>query len=324
VDNPLTSQPDSQAGSPPAWLEVSLTVDGELAEAAAEVLARFAPDGVALEATRIDHNPDDEGGTIGPLLRVCAYLPVDERLEETRQRLEEALWYLGRIRPLPEPAYRPIQDTDWAESWKANYRPIPVGERLVIVPAWLEAPPGGRIPVRIDPGMAFGTGTHPTTRLCLELLETYVRPGQPVIDIGCGSGILSVAAIKLGASQAAAVDIDPQAIPAAAENAQANQVAAQITLGVGSVAEVQAGGLGIRQAPLVLANILAPIILRLLDQGLADLAAPGGVLVLSGILEAQLSGQDGHPAVLPALERHGLRLLERRQIEDWVALVVGK
>ena len=159
-----------------SWLEVSLTVDGEMAEAVAEVLARFIPNGVAIESTAIYADPEDEGYPIGPL-RVCGYLPVDDRLEETRHKVEEALWYLGRISPLPAPQFRTVQEQDWAEAWKQHYHPIAIGQRLIIVPAWLESPDPARIPIRMDPGMAFGTGTHPTTQLCLELAET-VLTGQ--------------------------------------------------------------------------------------------------------------------------------------------------
>ena len=146
--------------SEPKWLQVSLTVDGELAEAVSEVLARFAPNGVAIETTGVTANPDDsEGHAVGPL-RVSAYLPVDGELEESRRRLEESLWYLGRIRPLPVPEFTLIEETDWSAAWKEHYRPIPIGAKLIIVPAWLESPSPDRVPIRIDPGMAFGTGTH--------------------------------------------------------------------------------------------------------------------------------------------------------------------
>ena len=114
--------------------------------------------------------------------------------------LMATLAYLGRIQPIPEPAYRPIQDEDWMSSWKEHYHPIPIGQRLLVLPAWIEQSDPSRIAVKIDPSMAFGTGTHPSTQLCLEMVEKYTRPGQPVIDVGCGSGILSIAALKLGAA----------------------------------------------------------------------------------------------------------------------------
>src|SRR5512135_3075672 len=153
------------------WLEVSLTVNGELAEAVADVLARFAPNGVMTEQGVKFLHDEDEGTASGPIT-VRAYLPVDDGLEERRHKLEEALYYLGRIEPLPTAEFRPIADQNWMEAWKEHYRPIPIGKRLLILPAWLESPEPTRIAIKIDPGMAFGTGTHPTTQLCLELMES--------------------------------------------------------------------------------------------------------------------------------------------------------
>jgi ribosomal protein L11 methyltransferase len=307
------------------WLEVSLTVNGELAEAAADVLARFAPNGVTTEQAVDFVNDEDEGTPVGPIT-VRAYLPADEKLGETRQKLEESLYYLGMIQPLPAPVFVPLADQNWMEAWKARYQPIPIGKRLIIVPAWLESPDFSRISIKIDPSMAFGTGTHPTTQLCLELLESYTPKDGDIIDIGCGSGILSVAALKLGAGFALGVDIDEASVKASRENADANGIpAGQFAIGLGSVTEVLAGRFqapsrggsrGIRNAPLVLANILAPIIIRLFDMGLADLVLPGGALILSGILAEQAE------RVISSAEAHGLKLVEKRQIGDWVALLV--
>lgn len=300
-----------------SWLEVSLIVDGEMAEAVAEVLARFAPNGVAIESTAVADDVESEGHPVGPL-RVCAYLPVDEGLEETRQRIEESLWYLSRIRPLPAPTFKPIQAVNWAETWKRHYHPIPIGKKLIIVPAWLESPDRTRIPIRIDPGMAFGTGTHPTTQLCLELLEKYTPVGGDIIDIGCGSGILSIAALKFGAGAAFGVDVEREAIDSARENADANEVADRVSFALGSISEVQAGIFSIKRAPLVMANILASILQRLLDSGLDDLVAQDGVMILSGILEGQI------PEMRLQIKARGLRVIEQVQIEDWVAFVVQK
>ena len=217
------------------WLEVSLTVNGELAEAVADVLARFAPNGVVTESEVEFLDDEDEGTPFGEVT-VRAYLPVDAALEETRRKLEESLFYLGTIQPLPVPRFTLIADQNWMEVWKTHYRPIPVGRKLIIVPAWLESPDAGRIPIRIDPGMAFGTGTHPSTQLCLELLETWTPQGGEIIDLGCGSGILSIAALKLGAGTALGVDIDATAVKASRENALANGIPAeQFLLGLGSV-----------------------------------------------------------------------------------------
>ncbi|MGE5073316.1 MAG: 50S ribosomal protein L11 methyltransferase [Anaerolineae bacterium] len=307
------------------WLEVSLTVNGELAEAVADVLARFAPNGVMTEQGVKFVDAEDEGTAAGPIT-VRAYLPVDEQLEERRQKLEEALYYLGRIQPLPAPAFKPIADQNWMEAWKQHYRPIPIGRRLLILPAWLESPEPERIAIRIDPGMAFGTGTHPTTQLCLELMEQTVedrgsglrRSAWRVIDVGCGSGILSIAAIKLGAAEALGVDIDPESIKNSREDAATNGIGGELVLGVGSVSEVLAGNFPWRSAPLVLANILAPVIIRLFDAGLADVLEPGGAIILSGILQEQAQG------VIEAGQARGLALARQSSIGDWVALEMKK
>lgn len=306
------------------WLEVSLTVNGELAEAVADVLARFAPNGVMTEQAVKFKNTEDPGTPVEPIT-VSAYLSADEKLEETRHKLDEALFYLGMIQPLPAPIFTPIADQNWMEAWKVHYQPIPIGKRLIVVPTWLESPDMKRIPIRIDPGMAFGTGTHPTTQLCLELLEVYTRNDGDVIDVGCGSGILSIGALKMGARFALAVDIDNASVKASSENAVANGIhRGHITIGLGSVTEILAGSLRIQsrgsqciqQAPLVLANILAPVIISLFGQGLADLVSSDGILILSGILAEQSA------SVFLAAQEHGLKLIEKRQMGDWVALAL--
>lgn len=299
------------------WLEVSLTVNGELAEAVAEVLDRFVTNGVVLESGVTYSNDEDEGTVFGPV-RVFGYLLIDEHIEENRQRVVEALWHLGQIQALPEPGFREIQDENWMAAWKKHYHPIPIGKRLLILPAWIEQEDPNRLAVRIDPSMAFGTGTHPTTQLCMEMVEKYTRPGEPVIDVGCGSGILSIGALKLGASRALSVDIDLAAIRSTRENAEANGVSEQLETGQGSVLEILQGQFSLKRSPLVLANILAPVIIRLFEVGLADLLSDDGVIVLSGILVEQSGGVEA------AARQHGLHLIETLQSSDWVALAFKK
>jgi ribosomal protein L11 methyltransferase len=311
------------------WLEVRLTVNGELAEAVADVLARFAPNGVTTEQAVTFMTDEDEGTPMGPIT-VRAYLSADENLEEKRHKLEESLYYLGMIQPLPAPVFTPLADQNWMEAWKERYQPIPIGKKLIIVPAWLESPDAARVSIKIDPGMAFGTGTHPTTQLCLALIEESFERLPPanwsmlnVIDVGCGSGILSIGALKLGAGFALGVDIDEASVKASRENADANGIAPErFAIGLGSVTEILEGKFAatfaevhaIRQAPLVLANILAPVIIRLFGMGLADLVAPQGVLILSGILAEQAE------PVQQAAQEHGFKFVEKRQMGDWVAL----
>ena len=309
------------------WLEVSLLVDGEMAEAAAEVLGRYVSGGVVIESTQITDETEGTGYPVGKL-RVCGYLPVDQDLEKNQQRLEEALWYLGRIRPLPDPVFKPITETNWVEAWKDHYQPVKVGDRLLIVPAWVQLETSQRIEVRIDPGMAFGTGTHPTTQLCLEILEnileqkdrliTSENPTLEMVDVGCGSGILSIAGIKLGVQRALGIDVDSDAVKAARENSQLNNLSDRLELAQGTVSDVRSGNYAIRSAALVVANILAPVLVRLLGEGLGDLLTPQGKLILSGILLEQ------ETEVLAAVHRYGLKSQSRIQQDDWVAMVVSK
>ncbi|HKY52854.1 MAG TPA: 50S ribosomal protein L11 methyltransferase [Anaerolineales bacterium] len=306
------------------WLEVSLTVNGELAEAVADVLSRFAYSGVMMEQGVKYTNEEDAGTPTGPIT-VRAYLEVNDQLEETRQKLEESLYYLGMIQPLPPASYKEIADQNWMEAWKQHYKPIRIGERLIILPAWMDSPEPNRVAIKIDPGMAFGTGTHPTTQLCLELMEHYLdqseivnRKSKIVFDIGCGSGILSIAAIKLGADKALGVDIDTASIKNARENAETNHIGKELILGIGSVAEILDGTFSFQKAPLVLANILAPVIIRLFDAGLADLIEARGTIILSGILQEQ------EQSVIEAAQAKGLRMNERRQMGDWVALAMSR
>jgi len=301
------------------WLEVSMTVDGELAEAVADVFARFAYSGVMMEQGVKYNDAEDAGTPTGPII-VRAYLEMNEQIEEKRQELEESLFYLGMIQPLPVPTYKQIADQNWMEAWKQHYKPILIGERLVILPAWMDSAEPNRVAIKIDPGMAFGTGTHPTTQLCLELMEEWFNQSKiqnqskTVIDIGCGSGILSIAALKLGAKQVLGVDIDTESITNSRENATTNRVGDQLMLGVGSVQEILDGKFAFKKAPLVVANILAPVIVRLLDARLADLMDDNGAIILSGILFEQ------EQSVIAAGQAKGLEMIERKQIGDWVAL----
>jgi ribosomal protein L11 methyltransferase len=171
-----------------------------------------------------------------------------------------------------------VADQDWVRLTQSQFEPIPIGERLVITPSWHDVADASRIAIVLDPGLAFGTGSHPTTRLCLQWLERFLRPGATVIDYGCGSGILGIAAARLGAARVTGVDIDPQALAATRDNADRNRVAVEVR-----------GTLDPRPEPadIVVANILSSP-LKLLAPVLTDLVRPGGSLVLSGVLERQI------------------------------------
>ncbi len=238
---------------------------------------------------------------------VAGYLPVDDRLEDRLGSLKDALAALaghGVTGAGTDLTLHYVEEADWANAWKEFYKPFRVGHRLVVTPPWEhpELAPED-IPLIIDPGMAFGTGSHPTTQLCLVALEDYIEPHARVADIGTGSGILAIAAAKLGASLVAANDNDLLAVKIARENAAANGVSVHVT-----------DALPTGRYDVVVANILADVIIGM-AQELNALLAPGGVLLASGIIDTREAD------VRRALEGVGLRHLETRRQTEWVALV---
>ena len=210
-----------------------------------------------------------------------------------------------------------LGDNDWAHSWQKYYKPMAVGEKLWIVPEWERdhTPPEGRVPVYLNPGLTFGTGNHASTQLCLMGLEEYVVPGAPVLDLGCGSGILSIAAMVLGACSAVAVDIDPKAVDVAYENAGLNGIGRdKYTVLAGDVlsdASLKAS-LAQQKYDVVLANIVADVIIPL-SAHVEELLAPGGVFLCSGIIDTRCE------EVRAALERNGLTVFGRKDRDGWVA-----
>jgi ribosomal protein L11 methyltransferase len=293
------------------WIEVSLSVDGESGEAVAELLQRYGHQGVSIEQEGIPPEEWDDGEALPPeRLTIRAYFPADERAAEARQQLETALGHMSLMYPMPKPTYRIVHDEDWAEAWKTHYHPVRIGRRLFIRPLWIQAETGpDDLVIALDPGMAFGTGTHPTTQLCLEALEDRVQPGMKVLDLGCGSGILSIGAAKLGAASVLALDIDPIAVKVTAENAEQNGVADKITAQEGSLETVVTSA---RRFDLLVVNILARVIIAMCDQHLGDVVRPGGVALFSGLIEEQADDVEA------ALRKTGLEPTARRQQGDWM------
>jgi len=305
------------------WLEITVAVDAEAAEAVSEVLSRYAPNAVAIEQRARDLSTDSgrgveagpdwsPDGPLEPTALVRAYLPVDSEVEAKRRQIAEGLWHLRQIVPMPEPAFREIEPGDWENAWKDHYHVLRVGPRFVIKPSWREhAPQPGDVVIELDPGMAFGTGLHPTTQMCLQAIERHMPASVRAIDLGTGSGILAIAAARLGAASTLALDVDPVAVEAARENARRNQV--------DHIVRVEAGSLAAAQAQpafdFALVNILAKTIVQLCEAGLAEIVRPAGVIVLAGLIESQ----EGE--VREALARAGLTVFDRVQAEDWIGLV---
>jgi ribosomal protein L11 methyltransferase len=305
------------------WIEISVKADGEAAEAVSELFNRLnsRPDGQGGAVTEVG-GWDPVGEDHHPFVIVKTYLPADEpNTAETQRAIAEGLWFLGRIYPLGEPQIQPLKEEDWANAWKASYKPIKVGGFLII-PSWERetvAAAADELPIVLDPGMAFGTGLHPSTQLCLLAMDGIVRPETRVLDAGCGSGILSIAAARLGAMQIDGFDIDPIAARATAENAALNNLRSPInvvTSGGPDSAPFWRDDGAPRLWDVHLVNILPHVITALLDLGLARHLAPGGKMILAGIIEER------EPDLLSQLQQHGLKVTRRLTQGDWVSLVV--
>ena len=295
------------------WLEVRLTVSGELAEPVAEVLSRYCQGGVVITGAEGKQEISTETSEV----TVAGYLANDPEQAQLAQRIREGFWHLSQIQPIPEPTFQTIEEMNWAETWRQHYKPVQVGSRLLISPPWIETETD-RLVIKIEPGMAFGTGTHPTTVLSLQLIERHLAPAASVADLGCGSGILSIASIKLGAELVRAYDIDPESVTATHENAAANQVLDQVTITHGSFAELAADIKAGFQPQLIVANILASVLMELLGAGLGRITPEGSRLILSGILEDQYGEVKANAA------RSGLIVVEELRSRDWVAVAIKK
>ncbi len=276
-------------------------INGEAAETVSELFNRHGYGGAVIEALAPDFDK----------VTVRTVIPRED--VGALAQIEAMLALIGHALPngLPEPRLTAVGESDWATSWKEHFYVVRIGQQFVIKPGWRDyTPQPDDIVIEIDPGLAFGSGLHPTTQLCLKLFEEMSPAGQEMFDVGTGSGILSIAALKLGAAHTRAVDIDDVAVRVAEENFELNGVRHQVETGVGS-AESTAG----RQWPLVVANILAHILIEIMPN-LAAALAPGGTLILSGMIGEQEAD------VATAAESYGLQVVGCRQEEDWVALVV--
>ena len=306
----MTEKEESQA-----WEQVSIEVELRLAELLAELLGEVLPGGVVLEKNYGDLFPHELDQFKGPV-RLYGYFPAEVR-GEIQKRISIILHKTEQRSLIKKVEYAPLENRNWATAWQERYHPIPVGKSLIVLPTWLKNPFPDRIPIRIDPGMAFGSGTHPTTQLCLALLERSLMESLPgeMIDVGCGSGILAIGAVKLGVQKVLGVDIDPDAVRISNENALVNAVSRSVNFREGSVKELLEQERQSMGASLVVANIIAPVLKDLFKEGLGDLVRPGGRIILSGILKEQLRG------ILLCLEEHGLILTEQQEQGDWVGLI---
>jgi ribosomal protein L11 methyltransferase len=295
------------------WLELSAEAEPEAVEALSAAFAEWGQ-GVAIE--QVVHSSRDGDEVVYPPdapLLVKTYLPLaDPSSPERRQRIEKAVWALGLLRHVGPLHVKGLREADWADAWKEYFFVQRVGRRCVVVPSWRQADYVAEpddVPLLLDPGMAFGTGLHPTTRLCLRAAENLVQPGQRVLDLGAGSGILAIAAAKLGAGHVQAVEIDPVAARVCRENVELNGVAARVEVVEGSLAPEG------KRFQLALANITIRTLLEL-HPLMARRLRPRGTAVMSGVLAERAD------ELLAALQATGWRHVRTDQEQDWVALVV--
>jgi ribosomal protein L11 methyltransferase len=300
------------------WIEISVFYKAEDKAVAEDLIANAFGEagiqGVCMEPT--DEEPAEGWAKEvlpRPVLedRVTGYVAENESAGEICRNLEAAVNLLARSHGIdPRFSYRRMDEEDWAESWKAFFWPERIGKRVVVKPTWRDYTPGpDEIIIELDPGMAFGTGTHPTTRLCVGMLETFVGKGERLLDVGCGSGILMAAAHKLGASKVSGIDIDPVAVEVSTENLVLNGVPAQDR-------QVMAGDLARdvhERFDVVVANILSEVILSLLDQ-IPAVLKPKGLFICSGIIE------ENAPSVLEKMTAMGFDILEAHHMDGWTAI----
>lgn len=294
------------------WLELSVEADVEAVEAVSEILGRIGG-GTSVQPTRLIHDPNDELAAredpAAPFV-VTAHVADDSDAADAVDATERALWHIQAfgLRTVGPLRVRTVDDADWTDAWKKHYVAQRIG-RVLITPSWAAEEPGeGEVALILDPGMAFGTGLHPTTRGCLELLQQLGPMPARVLDVGCGSGVLALAALRLGAGHALGLDTDPLAVTASRENAARNGLADRFEVHQGTLDRVAQ-----ELYPLVLANLVAAVLVAL-ARPLAAHLEPGGTLLASGIIEPRAT------EVVGAMDDAGLRVAHRRDDGEWVSL----
>lgn len=309
------------------WAEISIHTTNEAIEPISNILHEAGAGGVVIEDSfdlvkeREDHfgeiyelAPEDypEEGVI-----IKAYFPVNsflkETIEEIKQSINNLMLYDINIGKNTV-TISEMDEEDWSTAWKKYYRPVKVSERFTIVPTWEEYTPAGsdELIIELDPGMAFGTGTHPTTVMCIRALEKTVRKGDTVIDVGTGSGVLSIASALLGAEKVLALDLDEVAVRAANDNVRLNHVQNRVTVKKNNLLDGIA-----EKADVIVANILAEVILRLIGEARENLRKDG-YFIASGIIPPKKE------MLKEELEKAGFDIVELLQIDDWLAFICRK
>ena len=304
----LTVLTTTQASELVSQLLIDAGSAGTVIEDKNDVYANQRPEG------QWDIIDEEIARRIGDDVKVSGFYPMDERASDTLASVREKLAQLGSLLPDTdlgklELIASNVDDEDWAESWKSSYKPFRLGRHFVIRPGWerYDAEPGDRV-ITIDPGMAFGTGTHETTAMCVGLIEDFVKPGYTCMDIGTGTGILAIASAMMGAKHVLAGDIDPMAVRVAKENAEINGLSDKITCECGDLLDI-----AVAPVDLVSANIIADVIIAICAP-VRKFIKPGGVFICSGI------AREREDETIRALNEAGYRRLDVRHDGEWTAI----
>lgn len=305
------------------WTEIVIKTTEEASDAISEMLNTIGAGGVVIEdpneirrqiesPNSLDYADQEFMDSLGTEVTVKAYFSEEKKAEELAALIKEKLKFISQFLDVGKgyAGCSSVDDEDWSTAWKKYYKPFNISNSVVIKPSWEEYnKKDGEIVIEMDPGMAFGTGTHETTRLCSQLLEEYVRPGDTVIDVGCGTGILSIIAVKLGAKNAIAVDIDEVAARVCKENCKINGVLDSISVSKGVLTDIKP-----QKVDIVVANIIADVIIGISGQ-VPEYLKKGGVLLTSGIIRERKDD------VVKTYTDLGFELVKVLEMGEWVAIV---
>ena len=296
------------------WLELSVSAPAEFVEPLSQIFHRYGHRGVVLEEEG-GYNPDEgEGPPAAGQVTVRTYIPLNAATQDRRSRIDLGVRLVAHVGPISALQEKILAEEEWENSWKRHFHPLRIGRRLLIAPAWVEYSPRPKeVVISIDTGMAFGTGHHPTTRMCLEQLETLVKPGMDILDVGCGSAVLSIAAAKLGARSALGLEIDQTAVGVAKKNVRVNGGEPSIRIEEGSLPHPDARTDGF---DIAVANISAKVVSEIAIN-LVACTRPSGKVVASGILQEKSS------EVQDALVQAGAVVDEVVVDGDWVTIVAS-
>ena len=287
------------------WIELSVVADSELIDPLVQIFDRYSKNGVVLE--NVGENIEYSNNAT----KVRTYLKSDTDYEIVFNQIDIGVRLLAHVGEVSELSKRVLNEKEWHESWKKHFSILEVGKTLAIVPSWLKSKKVNRkIVIELDPGMAFGTGHHPTTRMCLEMLETLVKPCHTVLDLGCGSGILSIASAKMGSEKVIGIDNDETAIKVARENIKINGIGDSVSISNGSVPNKN---IDKYSNDIVVANISSKVILDL-SKEITEYLKPKGYLLISGFLDNTES------EIIDVFKKLNLNVVSKLGTADWVAL----